>query len=76
MYKVLYDKLCILQVQLWKKSIVPVDVDNKHSPKCWNKREVGDKMSMVSGASGTRSNNPGRNEIGGEKYVERQPQLN
>ena len=27
--------------------------------------KVGDKMSMVSGASGTRSNNPGRNEVGG-----------
>ena len=29
--------------------------------------KVGDKMSIVSGASGNRSNNPDKNEVGGQK---------
>ena len=33
--------------------------------------KVGDKMSMVSGASVTRSNNPDKNEVGGKKYIGR-----
>ena len=33
--------------------------------------KVGDKMSMVSGASGTRTNNPDKNEVGGGNYIGR-----